>query len=106
MSICLRACLTMNKARISLGPLLLSVLHGLENLEKALKDFAVVLKEQKGSMILVCGRSFGTIGRKIAVTERTQVEFPVEQPHGRLSIENGSSMVAENAGRLLRKVGH
>lgn len=51
----------MNKARISLGPLLLSVLHGFENLEKASKDFVVVLKEQKGSMILVCGRNFGTI---------------------------------------------
>lgn len=53
MSICLRACLTMNRTQISLGPLLLSVLHGFENLEQVLKDFAVVLKEQQGSMILV-----------------------------------------------------
>lgn len=56
----------MNRTWISLGPLLLSVLHGLESLEKATKEFVVVLKEQ----------NFGTIGRKIAVTDRTQVEFP------------------------------
>lgn len=66
----------MNRAHISLGPLLLSVLHGLESLEKVSKEFVVVPKEQKDSMILVCGRNFGTIGRKIAVTERTQVQFP------------------------------
>lgn len=34
------------------------------------------------------------------------ISWSVEQPHGSLRIENGSSMVAENAGWLLRKVGH
>lgn len=88
----------MNKAQISLGPLLLSVLHGLESLEKASKEVCCCPEGAE----LWHHRYEDSWDRE----NSGRISWPVEQPHGRLSIENGWSVVAENAGWLLRKVGH
>lgn len=70
-----------------------------------MKDFAVVLKEQKSSTLLMCVRNSDTISRKRQSDRENPggIYRPVEQPHGQLSIGNGSSKMAENVGWLLKE---